>query len=378
MSIYKRKGGKYWIGFRYDKVRYRKSSPVNSYAGAKAYEALIRQKLARGEPITAIVEKPKEVITFKEFSKTWLSTYVKNNNRLSEQQHKEGCLRLYLVPFFGKYPLDKISNLDVENFKAKIMKTKLCEASINHFLSTLSTCLKTAVDLGIIKSIPRIKRLRVAPDKFDYLTEEEAELLLAHAEGLIKEMIIFALKTGVRFGELIALDWNDVDFQEKQITIRRSIVRGIMGGTKSNKIRYIPLIQSVSDMLIKRSKDNGFVFLRNGKPFTQHYCCKKLYQACRKSGLRKIGWHKLRHTFASHLAQRGINVQTIKELLGHASIMTTMRYAHLSPSTLRVAMNVLEPRWSQKINIGHTVATIDNQPLNMLTDLVPATIKKSA
>lgn len=377
MSATKR-GNKYWISFRHNKVRYRKSSPDNSYAGAKAYEALIRQKLARGEPITSITDKPKEVITFKEFSKTWLKTYVKNNNRLSEQQHKEGCLRLYIVPFFGKYPLDKIGNLDVENFKAKMMTTKLAEASINHFLSTLSMCLKTAVEWDIIESIPRIKRLRVAPNKYDYMTEAEAELLLAHTDGQIKEMIFFALKTGVRFGELIAMDWSDIDFQKKQITIRRSIVRSIMGSTKSNKIRYIPLISTVSEMLFKRLKSRGFVFTRDGKPFGQIYCCKKLYQACKKSGLRNIGWHKLRHTFASHLAQKGVAIQAIKELLGHASITTTMRYAHLGHSVLRVAMNVLEPKDSQQINFGHNMATIDNQPINTLTDLVPATMKNSA
>lgn len=370
MSILKR-GKRYWISFSYNSTRYRRASPDNSCAGAKAYEALTRQKLALGESTVVIPEKPKEVITFKEFSKTWLSTYVKNNNRLSEQQHKEGCLRLYLIPFFGKYPLNQIGNLDIENFKAKMMATKLCEASINHFLSTLSTCLKTAVEWDIIKNIPRIKRLRVAPNKFDYLTEEEAELLLAHTDGLIKEMIFFALKTGVRFGELIALDWSDINFQEKQITIRRSIVRGIMGSTKSNKIRYIPLISTVSDMLIKRAKSHGFVFIRNRKPFTQHYCCKKLYQACRKAGLRNFGWHKLRHSFASHLAQKGVVVQAIKELLGHASITTTMRYAHLGPSTLRVAMNVLEPKNIRQINFCHNIATINDLPIDISTDLVP-------
>jgi integrase len=373
MSIFKR-GNKYWVGFRFNHERHRYPSPDNTLAGAKVYEASLRGKLARGEPIVSQADKPVEMITFKEFAKTWLEVYVKNNNRLSEQQHKEGCLRLYLIPYFGEYPLDRIGNLDVENFKAKMMKTKLSEDSINHFLSTLSTCLKTAVEWDIIKSIPRIKRLRVTPNKFDYLSEEEAEQILAQADGQIKEMIFFCLKTGVRFGELIALDWNDIDFQEKQITVRRSIVRGIMGSTKSNKIRYIPLISSVSDMLIKRVKSHGFVFTRHKTHFTQHYSCKKLYQAARKAGLRKIGWHKLRHTFASHLAQNGVAIQAIKELLGHSDITTTMRYAHLSPSALRSAMNVLEPKEVVRINVGHNMATIDNSNIRIKTDLVPVNV----
>jgi len=377
MSIFKR-GNKYWIGFRFNHERHRYPSPDNTLAGAKAYEASLRSKLARGEPIITKADKPAEMIAFKEFAKTWLDVYVKNNNRLSEQQHKESCLRLYLVPYFGKYPLDQIGNLDVENFKAKMMKTKLSEDSINHFLSTLSTCLKTAVEWDIIKSIPRIKRLRVTPNKFDYLTEDEADKILAQAEGQIREMIFFCLKTGVRFGELIALDWNDIDFQEKQITIRRSIVRGIMGSTKSNKIRYVPLISSVSDMLIKRAKGHGFVFTRHKTHFTQHYSCKKLYQAAKRAGLRKIGWHKLRHTFASHLAQNGVAIQAIKELLGHSDITTTMRYAHLSPSALRSAMNVLEPKEVMRMNVGHNMATMDNSNVQIKTDLVPVTVNNPA
>jgi len=364
----------WWIDFRFNGQRHRKRSPENSMAGAKAYEATCRGKLTRGEPIIPTIEKPKKIITFEKFAKTWLDVYVKNNNRLSEQQHKEGCLRLYLIPYFGKYPLDQISNLDIENFKAKMMKTKLSADSINHFLSTLSTCLKTAVEWEVIKNIPRIKRLRVTPSKFDYLTEEEADKILAQTDGQIKEMIFFCLKTGVRFGELIALDWNDIDFQEKQITIRRSIVRGIMGSTKSNKIRYIPMINSVSDMLIKRTKSHGFVFTRHKTHFTQHYSCKKLYQACRKAGLRKIGWHKLRHTFASHLAQRGVDLYSIKELLGHASIITTMRYAHLCPSTLRASMNVLEPNHAKQIDLGQPVGNLNSELKNIMTDLVPVNV----
>jgi len=377
MSIFKR-GDKYWIGFRFHYRRYRYPSPDNSLAGAKAFEATLRGKLARGEAIRMKAAKQKPSTLFRDFSKTWLEVYVKNNNSLSEYQHKEGSLRLYLVPYFGKKELAEISSFDIENFKAKMTKTNLSEKTINHMLATLSKCFKTAEEWGVISSIPKIKRLKVMPEKFDYLREGEDEQLLGHAEEKIREMIFFALKTGVRFGELIALDWNDVDFQEKQITIRHSIVRGVLGSTKNNRIRYIPLLPSVSDMLIKRAKKQGYVFKRHDQPFTQHYCCKKLYQACRRAGLRKIGWHKLRHTFASHLAQNGVAIQAIKELLGHSDITTTMRYAHLSPSSLRSAMNVLEPNRAQQINFGHNAATVYNPGIKMLTDLVPVTVNNPA
>lgn len=377
MSVLKR-GNKYWVDFRFNNQRHRLSSPENTLAGAKGYEATLRTKLARGEPILTQPEKIVKMVSFKEFSRDWMDVYVRNNNKPQEIIHKDGHLRLYLVPFFGKYPLDQIGNYEVELFKAKMAKTKLSEKTVNRLLSTLSICLKTAEEWELIKHVPRIKRVKVIPKKLDYLTYEEAQLLLTHSEGQIREMIFFALRTGVRFGELIALDWSDIDFLNKQITIRRSIVGGVMGGTKSNKIRYIPLNKSVSEMLIDRAQNHGFVFIRNGEPFTQHYCCKKIIKAYKDAGLKKSGWHKLRHTFASHLAQKGIAIQVIKELLGHSDITTTMQYAHLSPSALRAAMNVLETQDSLQINSGHNMVTIYDSPAFVVTSTVVNDDEKSA
>jgi integrase len=377
MSVFKR-NKKYWISFWFKRQRYRLASPENTLAGARAYEAMYRQKLLNGEDIETEKEEKIIVPKFKDFAQDWLKTYVGNNNSFAENQHKAGCLRIYLVPFFGKYPLNKINNLLIEKFKIRMSKTELAPATINHHLSTLSVCLKTAVEWEIIENSPRIKKIKVPPRPIVYLKEEEVERLLSKAQGQIREMIYFALKTGVRFGELIALDWQDINFSEKRITIRRSIVRGIMGSPKNNKIRYIPLIDSVSDMLIKRYQKTGFVFSRHNTHFTQHYSCKKLYQACREAGLPKIGWHKLRHSFASHLAQNSVSIQVIKELLGHADIKTTMQYAHLSPSILIGAINTLEPKNKKIINFGHNLDTNSLLSDKEETDLLLATCNNSA
>ena len=67
-----------------------------------------------------------------------------------------------------------------------------------------------------------------------------------------------------------------------------------------------------------------------------------LWRACKKAGLRQIGWHALRHTFASHLVMRGASIKAVQELLGHSSIQMTMRYAHLAPEVARDAVNLLD------------------------------------
>jgi len=356
MSIIKR-GNKWWVDFRFNRKRHRKCSPDNSRAGAKAYEALLRQKLARGEPLEA--EKEKDQVLFNEFSQRWHKLYVLSNNKPSEAVTKELILRVHLIPFFGKMEVKSISNLDIEKFKHKKLEEKLNPKTINNILSVLSKCLKNAIEWNIISYLPLIKKLKVPPQKFDFLSVNESRLLLENATDLWQEIILIALRAGLRFGELIALSWEDVDFRRKMLTVKQSIVRGVLGSTKGNKIRYIPLTDEVIKSLESRKKRSGYIFTdEDGKTLKQYVCFKRLHKFCKEAGLRKIGWHTLRHTFASHLAQNGVPLKAIQELLGHSDIATTMRYAHLSPSTLRGAITTLEEKYNGNINFGHNMVTI--------------------
>jgi integrase len=329
----------WWIDFRFNNTRYRKKSPVNSKQGAKDYEALLRQKLARGESIEEERSEKKQL--FSEFAWYWFEVYAKTNNKHSEILNKEGILRVHLVPFFGKTKLDCISNQLVEKYKREKQKTRLCNKSINNHLTVLRKCLETALEWQILDNTPRVKLLKTPPSKFDYLNESECKLLLDNSSGNLHDMILMALNTGLRFGELIALTWKDIDFEKKLLTINKAIAKGVLGSTKSNKNRYIPLTDSVIEMLRQKNKNNDLVFYENGSFLVQAKYVKQLHSLCRKLKFRRIGWHVLRHTFASHLAQKGISLKAIQELLGHSDIKTTMRYTHLSPRELRQAVDVL-------------------------------------
>jgi len=266
MSIYKR-GDKWWIRFRFNYRRYAKCSPENSQAGAKAYETSLRHKLANGEPLTEREEAKTPVPTFQEFSTLWMSVYVKTNNKYSEFLNKQCILSAHLLPCFGHKLVNKISTSDVENFKAKKIKAGLAPKTINNHLIVLSRCLKVAQeqdDWDEMLKLPRIKLLKVKPQKFDSLTEAECQLLLDNCDGILKAMILIALKTGLRFGELTALEWNDVDFVNNHIIVAKAFSRGKIEGTKSNKIRYIPMIDEISQLLYSRTKDDGYIFTRNG------------------------------------------------------------------------------------------------------------------
>ncbi|MDX9913672.1 MAG: site-specific integrase [Candidatus Moranbacteria bacterium] len=185
-----------------------------------------------------------------------------------------------------------------------------------------------------------------------------------------KEMVLFALKTGLRFGELIALEWGDIDFKNSLATIQKSIARGHLGSPKSNKIRHVPLLGDVSEALSHRSQKNGFVFCReDGKPLGPVLCLNWLHRACKRAGFRNIGWHTLRHTFASHLAQNGISIVIIKELLGHADIKTTMRYSHLTSLAIKEAVKTLENK------SGDNTETILQLEDKKIINLIPVSSK---
>ncbi len=270
MSVRKR-NNKWWVDFRFNRHRYRKPSPENSKNGASAYEFMLRQKLAHGEDISGKPKKPhpdtKKQLTFAEFARKWFDIYVKNNNKFSVVSEKRYSLNAHLLPHFGQKLIAGISNLDIEEFKTRKLKAGLMPKTVNNHLTDLSRCLNTALEWNVIDKVPKIKKLKVAPQKYDFLTATESQQLLANSAGILHEMILLALKTGVRLGELIALEWCDVDFEEKILTVQQAIVRGRLGSTKSNKIRHIPLADTICETLAQRAKRSGFIFAdKRGKP----------------------------------------------------------------------------------------------------------------
>src|SRR5262249_55167270 len=113
---------------------------------------------------------------------------------------------------------------------------------------------------------------------------------------------------------------------------------------KNNRERHIPLDIDVYEMLHNRKQTTGYVFLDGTKPFNSPRLNNRLAKVCKRAGLRRITWHVLRHTFASHLAMKSVPLNAVQALLGHSSITTTMRYTHVAPSTLRSAIEMLNPK----------------------------------
>ncbi|WP_194479232.1 site-specific integrase [Bradyrhizobium sp. CCBAU 53338] len=283
---------------------------------------------------------------------------MKANNKFSEQRAKEAILRLSLIPFFGNIRLGEITPHQLEQYKAKLIAQGISGKTIRNRLTVLHKCLSCAYEwLELRGSPPRTRWPRCPPSKTDYLSPDECELLVKHADGIVREMTITTLRTGMRQGEIKGLQWSSIDWETRVIAVRHSYcdIRKILDTPKSNKERYIPIDGNIIEMLHARKQASGFVFLDDKRPFNSPRLNLRLAKTCQRAGLRKITWHALRHTFASHLATRGVPLNVVQTLLGHASIMTTMRYAHVAPSTLRSAIEMLNPRYGINGNVGQPV-----------------------
>lgn len=345
----------WWIDFRFDHLRYRKRSPENSRAGALAYEAVLKQKLARGGRIDSVTQWQ----TFEQFAWRWFDNYVVANNKPSEQWSKKYILNASLIPFFGKMPIERITVNDIERYKMKVLREGVARKTVNNRLTVFRTCVSTAYEwLELEGTPPKVTRLNCPPPKTDYLSPDECVLLLSCTDGIVREMMLTAMRTGMRQGEIRGLQWASIDWQDESITVRHSLCDYTkeLGSPKGNRERYIPMDADVYEMLFKRKKNTGYVFLnRGGKPFGSEHLGDLLADVCKKAGLRKIGWHILRHTFASHLAMGGAPLGSVQMLLGHTAIATTMRYAHLAQSTLRTAIGLLSPKRALDLNFGQQV-----------------------
>jgi len=338
MSIRKLQS-RWFIDVRFNGKRFRKSSLENTRAGAKAYEAFILQQLSRGiDPFKK--ENEKMVLTFEKFSWRWVELYVKNNNKISGVRGKISMLETHLIPFFGKKKLNEITNFLIEKYKSLILKRGLCNKTVNNHLTTLNTCLAYAVEWGELEIAPRIKRLKVPTHKFDFLTFDESEMLINASYGIWKKMILFALHTGMRYGEIRAIRWQNINWDKKLITVKNAFYRDIFGSTKSNKERHIPISPTLYEILESRKRARGFIFAdkdeKHLKENLPRCALKRIIEKTelKKANGRKIGWHALRHTFASQLAMRDAPLSAIQQLLGHSDIQTTMKYAHLPPPQL--------------------------------------------
>ena len=284
----------------------------NTELGAAAAEerALAQVGPAHADPIAVA---PRRTPTVAAFVPTYLASSALRN-KPSSLRAKEQVLRIHILPRLGDLRLDQVSYAVVEDFtlalsvtpvgnrqfppgRAPIGTPALAPKTINNILSVLHKMLVTARKRGLIAVVPDVEWLPVDDPEPDFLTFDEAAQLLRTNCGQWRTMILVALRTGVRLGELLALRWQDIDLTAGQLVVRQNIVHGIVGTPKSRRPRAVPLSDEVRAALQMHRHSRGPLVFCNAVGWVLRVPKVRweLERACKHAGLRHVGWHALRH-----------------------------------------------------------------------------------
>ena len=221
--------------------------------------------------------------------------------------------------------------------QSDILKQGLTIAYANRLLIHFKRVLVKAVDWEIISGdvlnrFKKVKLIKGEIKRLRYLSDEEAERLISNCEPYLKPIVITALNTGMRKSEILHLTWDRVDLNNRIILLDK---------TKNGERREIPINDTLFNALscLIRNIRTDYVFYNPDtlKPF---YDIKKSWNnALRKSHILDFHFHDLRHTFASWLVMGGVDLTTVKELLGHKDVKMTLRYAHLAAKHIKAAVS---------------------------------------
>ncbi|HLW34905.1 MAG TPA: site-specific integrase, partial [Chthoniobacterales bacterium] len=210
-------------------------------------------------------------------------------------------------------------------------------STVNREMALLKRMFNLAIEWDLylgLNPFRKVKFFREFNTGLRVLSLEEEEKLLRNAAPYLQDLIRFALNTGLRVGEIFSLCWSNVDLEKSILNVF---------APKTQKIRGIPINADARKVLEfwALGKRNEVLFYNpdTGKAFVDLKAGFKL--ACKKAGITGVTWHTLRHTFASRLVDRGVDIVTVKELLGHSSITVTMRYTHTNLDSKRAAVEKL-------------------------------------
>jgi integrase len=326
MALYQR--GRVWYADYYDQQgkRVQESTGAASRREAEKFLALRISEVARG-----VYAKP-VVISLKEFGERFLA-YARTHKRSWKRDEQ---MLGHLERHFGNANLGDINALRVEQYQQKRIR-EVCPATVNRELALLKHMFNVAERWSMRQGTNPVRLVKFLPEnnlKFQTLSEDDERKLLAYSPPYLRELILFAINTGLRCGDIFHLQWQEVDLEQRRLSI-------IM-----NKTRHaleVPLNDTAAEIVEARQavKHGPHVFYNTATGDRFYDVKLGLKGALKRAGLSGITWHTFRHTFASRLTRSGADLVTVKELLGHSTVVVTMRYAHSNDETKRRAVDRL-------------------------------------
>ena len=314
-------------------------------------------------------------LKFGKLAEEYLTRHCELNCKKSTISLYENYLKVNLSDFKRKI-VKEIKKRDVENLVLELKKKNLTNKTINGIVTFVQAILNYGVESEYLKENPiaKFKKLPQTRPPIHFLNEVQIRVFIELAQTYTPTYYAFfitALQTGMRRGELLALEWTDIDFKLGKINITKQIYRGVLQHTKTGKSRTIDMPESLADVLKEHKKRSTLlsklVFHNSeGKPL-HPYNMEKAYfhpliKECNKyldeeNQIEKLRFHDLRHSYATYLLSNGVPVKYVQEQLGHSTArMTLDTYASVMPSVKFEALNLLE-NIHKKSKIEHKLST---------------------
>jgi integrase len=350
-GIYKR-GKKYWIRYAgLDGKTLYETSGSERFRDAQDLYIQRKEEIKKG--------KQPEIKRIKNHSFNDLATEYEKWAVRQKSFDSKPYLINQLKEVFGNLPLRRFSTMLIEQYQTERLNksnrpkkngktdTGNKPATVNRLIATLSHMFTKAVDWNMVEEgvLKRIRKVKMLPEnnrRLRYLSKEECKELVNSSESHLKPILITALNTGMRKSEILNLKWNE------NVDLKHGFI--LLGLTKNGDRREIPINDTLRRTLQATSRrlDTPYVFydMKTGKPYKD---VKRSFKtAVRKAKIHDFKFHDTRHTFASHLIMAGLDITTVKELLGHKTLTMTLRYAHLAPSHKVKAVDLLDSKMNGK------------------------------
>lgn len=361
----KEKTGDYYVIINHMKQRTsRKLGRVDRRTAEKCKRDWIN-KLALGLVEFDRGRKKNTMPTFGEFFQSYLIDCAQKTLKRTTWQGYSKLTRRHLLPFWKNRRIDEISRNDIK----KLLLQKKSEGLItNNIRITISAIFQHAVEEGILEVNPcrnlgKAFRCEPAKTNIQILTKEQVAKFLKTMQEYKPEFYDFCLllfRSGLRLGEALGLSWDSVDFENKQIIVRRNFTHNHFDTPKNHKVRRVDMSNGLYEMLQKRYQERNetlscwdadledvhlvFPKAKNGEPMNPEVFRRTAYTPMlKKAGLPKITIHTARHCFASHLLQAKAPIHYVQRQLGHSNVnLTVSLYGHLLENENRDVLNSLD------------------------------------
>lgn len=320
----------------------------------------LQRDLDRGLPV------PDDRLTVGQFLDRWLEASVKPSVRPRTYESYAGHVHRHLKPALGQIPLSRLSPAQVQDFLNKRIESGLSPTTAISIRATLRRALNMAMrwelvvrNVATLIDPPKPGKFRARP-----WTPEEASAFLEAARGnRLEALYNLVMATGLRQGEALGLRWEDVDLDAGIFTVRHSLQsrggkRFLTEPKTASSVRLLPLpafvVRQLRDHRARQNRerllageaweDSGLVFTtRTGRPMEGTDVTKRFQKLTRQAGLPQIRFHDLRHTCGTFLLAKGVDLQVIKQVLGHTTIaVTSALYAHVTPALEHEAMHRMD------------------------------------